>query len=99
MLGTFTRSRLSDQSEFRRVAVHPKSRVLRVLPEGGAATGRIFYEYLLSVSVDRAEWEEIGFSRLGSLDPIALLEWFKMVRQMSKTGIFEVIEPMSAAGV
>jgi len=59
------------------------------------ATGRIADEYLFSVRVGRGVWSDIDFGRLADIDVVEALARFDLRRQMSKTGIFKVIEPFS----
>ncbi|XKE44223.1 DUF4236 domain-containing protein [Halomonas organivorans] len=58
-----------------------------------AATGGERDQYLYSVKVSRAQWEEIHFDKLDQVDPVAALEAFTLRRDMTKTGIFRGIEP------
>jgi hypothetical protein len=58
------------------------------------ASGSIRDEYLYSVRVTREAWSSISFDNLRAIDPIACLERFEIRRKMSKTGVFEAIEPL-----
>ena len=60
------------------------------------ATGAVADEYLISVSVDRADWNRIDFSALERVDPVEALARFDLRRRMTKTGIFTPIEPFAA---
>jgi hypothetical protein len=57
------------------------------------ATGHHEDQYLLSVKVDREQWKNINFEAPEVFDPLAALEQFELVRNMTKTGIFKPIEP------
>jgi hypothetical protein len=57
------------------------------------ATGVIRDEYLISVPVSRAAWQEIDFNKLEHVDPIEALARFPVRRKMTKTGMFNSIEP------
>ncbi len=59
------------------------------------STGQVRDDYLLSVRVDRSGWQQIDFSNLGDVDPIAALERFELVRDMTKTGVFRPITPLA----
>ena len=60
------------------------------------ATGAVADEYLFSVRVKRGEWVTINFANLQDIDVITALERFELRRDMSKTGMFRPIEPISA---
>jgi hypothetical protein len=60
------------------------------------ATGAVTDEYLYSVRVKRSDWSAIRFDNLVGLDVITALERFELQRDMSKTGIFRPVEPLSA---
>lgn len=49
--------------------------------------------YLLSVRVQRSQWEGINFSALESIDVIEALGQFDLRRSMTKAGAFKAIEP------
>lgn len=59
-------------------------------------TGNVRDDYLLSVRVRRADWSGINFYGLGDLDVVACFERFDLRRRVTKTGIFQPIEPHSA---
>jgi hypothetical protein len=48
---------------------------------------------LLSVRVQRSQWEGINFSALESIDVIEALGQFDLRRSMTKAGAFKAIEP------
>lgn len=56
-------------------------------------TGQINDEYLLSVKVERQQWETINFSNLAALDLTECLAAFSLNRKMTKTGVFSAISP------
>lgn len=58
-----------------------------------SADGQINDEYLYSVKVDRAGWENINLEHVEHLDPIEVMGSFDIRRKMTKTGIFKPIEP------
>lgn len=58
-----------------------------------AATGGIEDKYLYSVKVSREAWDRIHFGNLEAVDPVEVLAAFDLRRDMTKTGIFRVIEP------
>lgn len=60
------------------------------------ATGRVEDEYLLSIRVACSAWQAIDFSALANVDPIQALERFELRRDMTKTGVFRPITPISA---
>ncbi len=60
-----------------------------------SATGQTRDEYLYSVIVERAAWEEIAFDHLADLEPVAAFERFHLRRSM-KRGYLEPIEPFAA---
>ncbi len=62
-----------------------------------SATGHTGDEYLLSVRVDRNEWTQVSFNNLDSLDVVVCFERFELRRAMSKTGVFQPIEPIQPA--
>jgi hypothetical protein len=59
------------------------------------ATAKIADEYLLSVRVERSDWEKIDFNNLASLDVVEALSRFELRRTMTKTGVFTAIIPFS----
>ncbi|MDO8997663.1 MAG: DUF4236 domain-containing protein [Sediminibacterium sp.] len=60
-------------------------------------TGQITDDYLYSVQVDRNSWSEINFQNLQNLDIVEALAQFNMIRKMTKTGNFQMIQPFSPA--
>lgn len=58
-----------------------------------SADGQINDEYLYSVKIDRAGWENINLEHVEHLDPIEVIGSFDIRRKMTKTGIFKPIEP------
>lgn len=63
-----------------------------------AATGHVQDDYLLSVRVARSDWEKINFERLETVDVIDALSYFELVRNMSKSGQFKAVRPLTVAG-
>jgi hypothetical protein len=63
------------------------------------ATGVVRDEYLLSVSVQRFEWESIDFSALESIELAQALERFDLRRSMLKSGHLNAVEPHQAPGI
>lgn len=59
------------------------------------ATGNQQDDYLFSVRVSREAWSKIDFSNLGSVDPVAALGEFEIIRNMTATGVFKAIQPIS----
>jgi len=59
------------------------------------ATGTERDEYLLSVRVARDEWRRLNFNGLGQLDLVACLGEFDLRRDMSKSSVFDPIEPFA----
>lgn len=59
------------------------------------STGQREDEYLLAVRVLRESWGHINFDRLDQLQLDASLATFELRRNMSKTGVFKVIEPFA----
>lgn len=57
------------------------------------ATGVMRDVYLFSVCFARPAFAEIDFSALERVDPVAALDRFEPVREMSRTGIFRPITP------
>lgn len=60
-------------------------------------TGQIEDDYLLSAKVTREGWARINFDNLKAVDPVEALSNFELCRNMTKTGIFKPIEPLSLA--
>lgn len=61
------------------------------------ATGNIGEEYLYSVRVSRDDWQEISFDNLKQIDVVESLVRFDLRREMTKTGIFKPIEPITVS--
>lgn len=59
-------------------------------------TAQLSDEYLLSVRVNRLDWETIDFAHLEALDVVEALTRFELRRTMSKTGVFKPIQPFEA---
>jgi hypothetical protein len=57
------------------------------------STGQIADEYLLSVRVPRVAWGEIDFSNLSAIDVVEALARFDLRRDVTKTAVFNPIEP------
>ncbi|MGY6587178.1 MAG: DUF4236 domain-containing protein [Wenzhouxiangella sp.] len=64
-------------------------------PAMNPSTGQDEDECLFSVRIDRARWEAIDPERLGELDPIDVLAAFEQHKNMSKTGLFRPVKPLS----
>ncbi|HEV8078222.1 MAG TPA: hypothetical protein VGP45_07530, partial [Marinobacter sp.] len=61
-----------------------------------AATGQVEDHYLYRVKANRQAWSQIQFDNLGAVDPAGALTVFELRRDMTKTGIFQAIEPWPA---
>jgi len=48
---------------------------------------------LVSIIVDRKSWRVLNFGSLETLRPVSAVELFKLLRDMTKTGMFREIEP------
>lgn len=59
------------------------------------ATEVVEDEYLYSVRVKRPDWTAISFDNLQEIDVITALERFELRRDMTKTGVFRPILPLS----
>ncbi|QEZ44159.1 DUF4236 domain-containing protein [Cupriavidus oxalaticus] len=59
-----------------------------------AATGRSQDDYLVSVLVQRNDWNQIDFDHLDQIQVTESLTRFDLRRMMSKTGVFKPIEPL-----
>lgn len=57
------------------------------------STGKITDEYLYSVRASRDIWANINFRNLENLDVVEALTQFELRRDMTKTGIFKLIQP------
>ncbi|CAN7723875.1 DUF4236 domain-containing protein [Variovorax sp. LjRoot290] len=62
-----------------------------------AATAQLGDEYLISVRVQRSEWNAIDFQQLQALDVVEALARFELRRDMSKTGVFKAIAPLDGS--
>jgi len=58
-------------------------------------TGQVSDEYLYSVRVSRDEWRGINFGNLDQIDIVDSLASFELRRDMTKTGIFKPVQPIS----
>lgn len=58
-------------------------------------TGRIEDQYLYSVRVPRAMWEQIDFGNLRAIDVITCFERFQIRRNITKRGVISPIEPFT----
>lgn len=58
-----------------------------------AATGGVEDKYLYSVKVNREAWGQIHFDNLEAVDPVEALAVFELKQNMTKTGVFRVVEP------
>lgn len=59
------------------------------------ATGHTNDDYLVSVAIDKSKFAELNFAQLDCIDPIAAIEQFSLIRNMTKTGIFRPIVPIT----
>ncbi|ABE47223.1 DUF4236 domain-containing protein [Polaromonas sp. JS666] len=57
------------------------------------ADGQIRDEYLLSVQIERAQWEGINFKGLAQVDPSEALAQFDLRRDMTKGALLRPIQP------
>jgi hypothetical protein len=57
-------------------------------------TGHVTDQYVLSVRIDRHNWEAIDFTGLNNIDPVEALSRFELVRAIDKSGRLRSIEPM-----
>lgn len=60
-------------------------------------TGHIQDDYLYSVRVSRDEWTKLNFDDLSLIDHVEYFENFEIQRNVTKTGVFKPIEPISIA--
>ena len=60
------------------------------------ATGHTRNDYLLSVRVTRAQWEQIDFTGLAGVDPVASLTRFELRCDSTASGVLRPIEPFEA---
>ena len=58
------------------------------------ATGNTRNDYLMSVRVSRAQWEQINFAQLDRLDAAAALAQFELRSAMTAKGLFEPVKPL-----
>lgn len=58
-------------------------------------TGHIEDDYLISVCISRTEWGQVDFRNLEAVDPVEALTLFDLRRNMTKTGIFKPVTPIS----
>ncbi|MDR7150583.1 hypothetical protein J2W49_002541 [Hydrogenophaga palleronii] len=56
-------------------------------------TGHVVDQYLLSVVVSRAPWQETNFRALKELDVVEALGRFQLRREMSRSFLFKPVEP------
>jgi hypothetical protein len=59
------------------------------------ATGQLTDQYLYSAIVTRHQWSQLSFDNLSSIDVIEAFDRFELRRNMTKTGIFRAVEPLS----
>jgi hypothetical protein len=60
-----------------------------------SATGKTKEDYLYSVRVERNQWNEINFAMLDQIDPSEALAAFELRRNMTATGIFKPVTPLT----
>ncbi|EIX9053464.1 DUF4236 domain-containing protein [Klebsiella oxytoca] len=58
-------------------------------------TGYLEDEYILSCRIDRHHMEKINYTNLEDVDPIAVLSVQTLIRKMSATFLFQVIDPFT----
>lgn len=58
------------------------------------STGHIKDDYLLSVKVNRSDWERLNFSSLELIDPVECLSQYEVRWNATKTGVISAIEPL-----
>jgi hypothetical protein len=56
-------------------------------------TGQVEDQYLYSARLARALWRKIDFGNLDEVDVVAAFERFELRRSMSKSGVFQPVEP------
>lgn len=61
------------------------------------ATGHTRDTYLLSARIERNDWASLNFDHLDAIDVVACFDRFDLRRTMSKTGVFQPIEPIQPA--
>jgi hypothetical protein len=59
-------------------------------------TGQLSNEYLVSVMVARADWQQLDFEGLDDIDAASALSRFNLVREQLKSGHFRAITPHQA---
>lgn len=59
------------------------------------ATGHTHDDYLLAVKVQRERWQQLNFDNLTAINPVAALDHFDLHRNMTKTGIFRPVKPLT----
>ena len=59
------------------------------------ATGTVSDEYLYSARIDRGQWSGINFAALEQVDPVEAFTRFELLRNMSATGVFKPVVPIS----
>jgi hypothetical protein len=69
---------------------------LCLLQRPNKQTGQVEDQYLYSVKVPRRLWREIDFGNLDDVDAVAAFERFEMRRSISKTGVFQPVDPLAA---
>ena len=60
------------------------------------ATGQLSNEYLISVQVQRADWQRVDFQGLAAIEAATALARFDLVRDQLKSGHFKEIIPHKA---
>lgn len=56
-------------------------------------TGQLSNEYLISVRVQRSDWEQVDFQGLGAIEAATALVRFDLIRDQLKSGHFKEITP------
>lgn len=56
-------------------------------------TGQLSNEYLISVRVERLDWQQMDFQGLGAIEADTALERFDLIRDQLKSGHFKKITP------
>lgn len=59
-------------------------------------TGHETDNYLISVQLTREQWSALNLEAVDKIDPVTALEQFTLIRDMTKTGIFRPISPISS---
>lgn len=60
------------------------------------ATGQLSNEYLVSVKVARADWQQLDFEGLDAIEAASALSRFNLVCDQLKSGYFKAITPLQA---